>query len=72
MRQQKFLTNFDKGKRLFAARQRLGLDAAGMAELLHVDALYYLQLENGCRGVDEYFLTRALVLAHLPNKNTNN
>jgi|GEM_PF-3428378 len=63
MSQQKFLTNFAKGKLLMTARKRLGLNQVQMAEKLNLDSSYLSQLENGRREVDEFYVNRAEELA---------
>jgi transcriptional regulator with XRE-family HTH domain len=57
--QYNYLTNFDKGKILGLARDRMALSREEMAVVLHLDPLYLTQLENGRRKVDEYYLQRA-------------
>jgi ribosome-binding protein aMBF1 (putative translation factor) len=70
--QQKYLTNFDKGKLLVAVRKRLGFSPAQMAEKLNLDSTYLSQLENGRREVDEFHVQRAEGFVHdLENANFN-
>ena len=55
--------NEEKGKRLIAARRRLGFRQVQMAQKLNLDSTYLSQLENGRREVDEFYVQRAEELA---------
>lgn len=59
MSQQKSFTNFDKGKILGLARDRMALSREEMAKVLHLDPLYLAQLEEGRRTVSDFFVQRA-------------
>jgi transcriptional regulator with XRE-family HTH domain len=59
----KNISNAEKGKRLMAARKRLGFSQVQMAEKLNLDPTYISQLENGRREVDEFYVARAEELA---------
>jgi len=59
----KGIANEDKGRRLMAARRRLGFRQVQMAEKLNLDSTYLSQLENGRREVDEFYVQRAEEMA---------
>jgi transcriptional regulator with XRE-family HTH domain len=61
--QQEHISNADKGKLLVAARKRLGLNQAQMAEKLNLDPSYLSQLENGRQKVGDFYVERAEELA---------
>jgi hypothetical protein len=57
--QHKSLTNFDKGKTPYFARDRMAISREQMARALNLDVLYLAQLEEGRRAVDEFHVRRA-------------
>ena len=63
MNHAKGIANEDKGRRLTAARRRLGFRQVQMAQKLNLDSTYLSQLENGRREVDEFYVQRAEELA---------
>lgn len=54
--------NVEKGNRLKAARERLGLTQAAMAKELKINRSYLSELESGAREVDDYYVEKADIL----------
>ena len=63
MSQYKSLINFEKGKHLALARDRMMLSREQMAQKLSIDPVYLAQLEEGRREIDDWYLGRAEEMA---------